>query len=74
MFQYANNSADSIRNALIDLSANELEVVLAQREVAIYFTKTHVADLKELIRVDRMESRGVATNLETGAPVALTRH
>jgi hypothetical protein len=73
MFQYANNSEDSIRDAFIEVEGNELEVVLAQRERAVYFTKTHIADLKEVIRVDRMESRGAETSLEPGAPVASTR-
>jgi hypothetical protein len=55
MFMYANGSAD-LSEALCELTANELEVVLAQRAATIYFTKTHIADLKEVIRVDRAVS------------------
>jgi hypothetical protein len=35
-----------------DLSGNELEVVLAEQNATIYFTKTHVADLKKVLEVD----------------------
>jgi hypothetical protein len=52
MFQYVNGSADSLQEAFLDLVSNELPVILAQREFTIYFTKTHVADLQEVIRVD----------------------
>ena len=36
----------------VDIRGNELEVVLAQRDEIIYFTKTHVADIKTVIEVD----------------------
>lgn len=35
-----------------ELSGNELEVVLAQENTTIYFTKTHIADLKTIIAID----------------------
>lgn len=53
MFQYTNGSLDSLERLFVGLAGNELDVVLARTEVAIYFTKTHIADLKEVIRVDR---------------------
>jgi len=53
MFQHANGSAASIPDSFVGLTENELPVVLAQRETTIYYTKTHIADLKEVIRVDR---------------------
>ena len=37
---------------VVDIRGNELEVVLAQRDEIIYFTKTHVADIKTVIEVD----------------------
>jgi len=55
MFQYANGSADCLERDVVNLVGNELVVVLAQKELTIYFTKTHAVDLKEVIRVDRAE-------------------
>jgi len=56
MFQYANGSSASLRDSIAALAENELSTVLAQTETTIYFTRTHIADLKEVIRVDRSES------------------
>jgi hypothetical protein len=53
MFQYANSSSDSLEDDFVDLAVNELAVMLAQKDTTIYFTKTHMVDLKEVIRVDR---------------------
>lgn len=55
MFQHANGSADSMLEIFDELTGNEFEVVLAQKRATIYFTRTHIADLKEVIRVDRAE-------------------
>lgn len=55
MFQYANNSSDCLEQQFTELVTNELGVVLAQKDFTIYFTKTHIADLKEVIRVDRSQ-------------------
>jgi len=55
MFQHANASADSMQDMFVDLAGNELKVVLAQKETTIYFTRTHIADLRDVIRVDRAE-------------------
>jgi hypothetical protein len=52
MFQYANAALESLSEAFGNLSTNELSLVLAQKQLSIYFTKTHIADLKEVIRVD----------------------
>lgn len=35
-----------------ELTSYELEVVLAQENTTIYFTKTHIADLKTVIKID----------------------
>ena len=55
MFQHTNGSADSMQEMFVNLVGNELEIVLAQNEVTIYFTKIHIADLKEVFRVDGTE-------------------
>jgi hypothetical protein len=52
MFQYANAAIESLSEAFCNLSTNELSLVLAQKPLSIYFTKTHIADLKQVIRVD----------------------
>ncbi|MBR1191475.1 sacsin N-terminal ATP-binding-like domain-containing protein [Bradyrhizobium sp. AUGA SZCCT0160] len=55
MFMEANGSAEFMRDMFVELSGNELEVVLAQKDATIYFTKTHIADLKKVIEVDQAE-------------------
>jgi hypothetical protein len=52
MFQYANRSGDELLKMFSKITSNELDVVLAQREATIYFTKTHIADLRAVIEVD----------------------
>src|SRR4029453_10896960 len=46
MFQYANASCASLRESVVAMTENELPLVLADRETTIYFTQTHIADLK----------------------------
>ena len=41
MFQHANGSSESMRPLFLEMTCNELKIVLAQREGTIYFTKTH---------------------------------
>ena len=53
MFQHANGSEDSIRQLFLGLEGNELDVVLAQQDITIYFTKTHIADLKAVIEAEQ---------------------
>ena len=53
MFKEANGSAEFMRDMFVELSGNELEVVLAQEDATIYFTRTHIADLKKVIEVDQ---------------------
>ena len=52
MFKEANGSAKFMRDLFAELSGNELEVVLAQEDATIYFTQTHIVDLKEVIKSD----------------------
>jgi hypothetical protein len=53
MFKEANGSAELMRSMFVAIAGNELEVVLAQEGATIYFTKTHIADLKKVIEVDQ---------------------
>jgi hypothetical protein len=52
MFKEANSSSEFMRDMFAELSGNELEIVLAQENATIYFTKTHIADLKKVLEVD----------------------
>lgn len=52
MFRHANSTKDLMMEMFAELSGNELEVVLAQENTTIYFTKTHIADLKTIIAID----------------------
>ncbi|WP_416830623.1 MAG: sacsin N-terminal ATP-binding-like domain-containing protein [Erythrobacter sp.] len=55
-FRFANGTDDMLLDLFCDLDSEELEVILAQNDETIYFTKTHLADLKKVIEVDRRSS------------------
>lgn len=52
MFQHANGSRDLMKEMFVEMESQQLEVVLAQSDATIYFTKTHIADLRAVIEVD----------------------
>jgi hypothetical protein len=52
MFRHANGSKDIMKDMFLDLSEGKLEVVLAQADKTIYFTKTHIADLKSALQAE----------------------
>lgn len=52
MFQHANGSKDAIRKLFGEMEGQQLSVVLAQSEESIYFTKTHIADLRAVIAAE----------------------
>ena len=53
MYEHANGSEDSMQLTFSQLERNELDVVLAQQQMTIYFTKTHIADLKVVIEAEQ---------------------
>lgn len=53
MFQHANGSADLIREMFAEIAGNELEVVLARQDATVYFTKTHIADLRSVLEAEK---------------------
>lgn len=53
MFKFANGSKDLMLEMFSEIRGNELEVVLAQKDATVYFTKTHIADLIKIIEVER---------------------
>lgn len=60
MYQYANGSRDQMKERFMAVHGNELEIILAQQSVKVYFTKTHIADLKTVIEVDEKVNVGEA--------------
>ncbi|SDA22298.1 hypothetical protein SAMN05216315_11812 [Nitrosospira sp. Nsp18] len=52
MFQHANDAPELMKEMFIELEGNKLEVLLAQKTATIYFTQTHIADLKKVIQID----------------------
>lgn len=58
MFRYANTSRKRMAEMFDNLDGNELKVVLAQQDASIYFTGTHIADLKPIIETDTADIQG----------------
>ncbi len=52
MFQHANCSRDMMMDLFLDIEGSDLEVILAEESASIYFTKTHVTDIKAVISAD----------------------
>jgi len=52
MFQHANGSSELMQDMFLQIVGNELVIVLAQQDMAIYFTKTHIADMKAVIEAE----------------------
>ena len=55
MYRHANNTADKVKSLFLDLKGTELGVILAGEDKTVYFTKTHVADLRVIIETDDTE-------------------
>jgi hypothetical protein len=49
MYQHAHGSADLIRDLLIDCDSDRLDIILAGKDEAIYFTEVHLLDLKAIL-------------------------
>ena len=52
MFMHANASKDKMTDRFLALDGSELDLTLADQLVTIYFTGTHIADLRVVIQVD----------------------
>jgi len=55
MFQHANGSKNVLKILFLEMTGERLEIVLARRNATVYFTKTHIADLKAAIDGDANE-------------------
>ena len=58
MFKHTNGSRDQLKGVIIQASTNELEIILAQQPTQIYFTKTHLADLRAVIAAESEHDAG----------------
>lgn len=66
MYQHANGSSpEKLRELVVDLADNNLPVVLANEEMTIYFTKTHLADLKVILRTDDANAHDAGADAES---------
>lgn len=52
MFRLVNGSRETMREALQFIEGNELSVVLAERDLTVYFSKTHLIDLKAVLEAE----------------------
>ena len=52
MYRHANGSKETMRELVENLDGNELGVVLAQREVTIYLSTTHIIDIKAVLTAE----------------------
>lgn len=55
MFKVANESKDTLLDTFMNLENNYLEVTLAGKKLEIYFTDTHIHDMKTVINTDENE-------------------
>lgn len=52
MYRHANGCKEVIRDMVENLTGNELEVILAQRDMTIYLSTVHVIDIKAVIAAE----------------------
>lgn len=52
MYRHANGCKDIVRDMVENFSGNELEVILAQRDMTIYLSTVHVIDIKAVIAAE----------------------
>ena len=64
MFSYANGTRDEMKAMFKDMAGDRLEVVLGQRDHAIYFIQTHRRDLLAVIEASQLRLGQSATEPE----------
>jgi hypothetical protein len=68
MFQIVNGSRETMRESFLAIGGNVLAVVLAERDLTIYFSKTHIIDLRAILDAEQSlppESAPEATDDDT---------
>jgi hypothetical protein len=71
MFQHVNGASELMKEMFAELEGNLLEVLLAHENATIYFTKTHIADLKKIIQVDTCMEEHVGDDQEEDESLVL---
>lgn len=56
MYRFANDSLEDIESRLLSADRQFVEILLAGKTVSIYFTKTHLGDLRAIIDTERKAS------------------
>ena len=70
MFRLVNGSRETMREAFQTLTGNELDVVLAEQDLTVYFSKTHIIDLNAVL--DAEDSLPAGPDAEPPEDDALT--
>lgn len=52
MYRLVNGSREMMRGAFQVIDGNELPVVLAEKDMTVYFSKTHIVDLKAVLEAE----------------------
>lgn len=67
MFQHVNGSRDLMKRKVCEIVGNELEMVLAKKDTTVYFTRTHLADLRTVVQVDSADQDSPDDRGSTGS-------
>jgi len=62
MYRHANGCRDIIRDMVENLTGNELEVILAQRDMTIYLSAVHAIDIKAVLAAEANFSTAADTD------------
>lgn len=68
MYHLVNSSKETMREDFHVLEGNELPVVLADRDMTIYFSKTHIIDLKAILQAEESLSEPESEVTEDDLP------
>jgi len=52
MYRLVNDSKETIRESFESIESNELPIILAEKDITIYFSKTHIVDLKAVLEAE----------------------
>lgn len=69
MYRFANGSTEVLQEMFLEMDENELEVILAQEDETIYFSKVHMIDLKAVITAEQELSEDTDVIRDTSAAV-----
>jgi len=64
MYRHANASKAELRERVIGMTTNELEVQLGQKELTIYLSKVHVLDISAVLKAEEELASGLDTEAE----------